>query len=95
MQKKRFDPLSLAAGILLGLTAVLNISALFFLPTTLSTELSDQRIPSLTFLAGGILLVGVSGMMAVFGENPKKWIFIQGVLFLADVVLVIYNIIVS
>ena len=95
MQKKRFDPLSLAAGILLGLTAVLNISALFFLPTTLSTALSDQRIPSLTFLAGGILLVGVSGMMAVFGENPKKWIFIQGVLFLADVVLVIYNIIVS
>ena len=95
MQKKRFDPLSLAAGILLGLTAVLNISALFFLPTTLSTALSDQRIPSLTFLAGGILLVGVSGMMAVFGENPKKWIFIQGALFLADVVLVIYNIIVS
>ena len=95
MQKKQFDPLSLAAGILLGLTAVLNISALFFLPTTLSTALSDQRISSLTFLAGGILLVGVSGMMAVFGENPKKWIFIQGVLFLADVVLVIYNIIIS
>ena len=95
MQKKRFDPLSLAAGILLGLTAVLNISALFFLPTTLSTALSDQRISSLTFLAGGILLVGVSGMMAVFGENPKKWIFIQGALFLADVVLVIYNIIIS
>lgn len=95
MQKKRFDPLSLAAGILLGLTAVLNISALFFLPTTLSTALSDQRISSLTFLAGGILLVGVSGMMAVFGENPKKWIFIQGVLFLADVALVIYNIIIS
>lgn len=95
MQKKRFDPLSLAAGILLGLTAVLNISALFFLPSTLSTVLSDQRISSLTFLAGGILLVGVSGMMAVFGENPKKWIFIQGALFLADVVLVIYNIIIS
>jgi hypothetical protein len=95
MQKKRFDPLSLAAGILLGLTAVLNISALFFLPTTLSTALSDQRVSSLTFLAGGILLVGVSGMMAVFGENPKKWIFIQGVLFLADVALVIYNIIIS
>ena len=95
MQKKRFDPLSLAAGILLGLTAVLNISALFFLPSTLSTVLSDQRISSLTFLAGGILLVGVSGMMAVFGENPKKWIFIPGALFLADVALVIYNIIIS
>ena len=95
MQKKRFDPLSFGAGLLLGLTAVLNISALFFLPATLSTALSDQRVSTLSFLVGGILLVGVSGMMAVFGENPKKWIFIQGVLFLADVVLVIYNLILA
>ena len=95
MQKKRFDPLSLTAGLLLAMTAVLNISALFFLPSTLSTVLSNQRPSTLTFLAGGILLVGISGMMAVFGENPKKWMVIQGILFVADVALVIYNLILS
>lgn len=95
MQKKRFDPLSLAAGMLLAVTTVLNMSALFFLPNTLSAGIGAQRISSLSFLVGGILLVGIAGLMAVFGENPKKWIIIEAVLFFADVALVIYNLILS
>ena len=67
------------------------------LPTSNEGKTSTLARPlnGLLGAAGGILLVGVSGMMAVFGETPKKWIFIQGALFLADVVLVIYNIIIS
>ncbi len=95
MQKKRFHPVSLAAGLLLAVTAVLNMSALFFLPATLSAGITAQRISTLSFLVGGILLVGVSGLMAVFGENSKKWIAIEGVLALADTALVIYNLILS
>ena len=95
MKKKRFDPLSLTAGILLGATSAINLISLFFLPKTLSSGLSMQRIPTLTFLVGGILLVGVSGMMAVFGENPKKWITIQSVLTAMNLFLVVFNLIVQ
>jgi hypothetical protein len=95
MEKKRFDPTSLTAGILLAVTAAFNIIAMFFLPDTLSSGLSLQRIPTLTFIVGGILLVGVSGMMAVFGENPKKWITMQAVLTALDLFLVMFNLIIQ
>jgi hypothetical protein len=95
MDKKRFDPLSLTAGLLLGLTSALNLIAMFFLPDTLSSGLSMQRIPTLTFTVGGILLVGVSGMMAVFGANPNKWLTMQSVLAAMDLFLVVYNLIVQ
>ena len=58
MNQKRFDPLSLTAGILLGLTSVLNLIAMFFLPDTLSSGLSMQRIPTLTFTVGGSSPIG-------------------------------------
>lgn len=95
MEKKQFDPTSLTAGILLAVTAAFNTIAMFFLPDTLSSGLSLQRIPTLTFIVGGILLVGVSGVMAVFGENPKKWLTIQGVLTALDLFLVTFNLIVQ
>ncbi len=95
MEKKHFDPTSLTAGILLAVTAVFNIIAMFFLPATLSNGLSLQRIPTMSFIVGGILLVGVSGVMAVFGENPKKWITMEAVLVAMDLFLVVLNLIVQ
>jgi len=95
MEKKHFDPTSLTAGILLSVTAVFNIIAMFFLPATLSSGLSLQRIPTLSFIVGGILLVGVSGVMAVFGENPKKWITMEAVLVALDLFLVVFNLIIQ
>lgn len=95
MEKKHFDPTSLTAGILLSVTAVFNIIAMFFLPATLSSGLSLQRIPALSFIVGGILLVGVSGVMAVFGENPKKWITMEAVLVALDLFLVTFNLIIQ
>ncbi|MCH5183612.1 MAG: hypothetical protein J1E00_05480 [Oscillospiraceae bacterium] len=91
MQKKHFDPINLTAGILLAVVAVLNSLGVFLLPKMISGGVSPYRVPSLSFLVGGILLVGVSGIMAVFGPKPKKWIAMQAVLTVADVALVLYN----
>lgn len=92
MQKKQFDSTSLTAGLLLAATALLNIVSLFFLPSTLSPVFfAAQRISTLSFLAGGILLVGVCGIMAVFGPKPKKWIAMEAALAALNVVLVLYN----
>ncbi|MBQ9794987.1 MAG: hypothetical protein IKK06_06760 [Clostridia bacterium] len=95
MKKKQFDPTSLTAGILLAVVAAFNIIAMFFLPKTLSSGLSLQRIPTTSFTVGGILLVGVSGVMAVFGENPKKWITMEAVLVALDLFLVTFNLIIQ
>ena len=91
MQKKHFDPINLAAGILLAVVAVINSVGVFLLPRLFSGGISPYRVPSLSFLVGGILLVGVSGIMAVFGPKPKKWIAMEAVLAVADVALVLYN----
>ena len=91
MQKKHFDPINLAAGILLAVVAVINSVGVFLLPKLFSNGISPYRIPSLSFLVGGILLVGVSGIMAVFGPKPKKWIAMEAVLAVADAALVLYN----
>lgn len=95
LKQKHFDPIGLTAGILLAVTAVLNCIAIFFLPSTMSAGPTAQRIPTLTFLAGGILLVGVCGIMAVFGQNAKKWILFQSALTVLNVVLVAYQWILS
>lgn len=91
MQKKHFDPINLAAGILLAVVAVINSVGVFLLPKLFSNGISPYRVPSLSFLVGGILLVGVSGIMAVFGPKPKKWITMEAVLTVADAALVLYN----
>ena len=91
MQKKHFDPINLAAGILLAIVAVINSVGVFLLPRLLSGGISPYRVPSLSFLAGGILLIGVCGIMAVFGPRPKKWIAMEAVLAIADAALVLYN----
>lgn len=91
MQKKHFDPIHLAAGLLLAVVAAVNSVGVFLLPRLFSNVISPYRIPSLSFLVGGILLVGVSGIMAVFGPKPKKWIAMEAVLAIADVALVLYN----
>ena len=91
MQKKRFDPINLAAGILLAVVAVINSAGVILLPRLLSGGISPYRVPSLSFLVGGILLVGVSGIMAVFGPRPKKWIAMEAALAAADVAMVLYN----
>lgn len=92
MQKKQFDPIALTAGLLLAVTAVLNIISLFLLPDTLTPVLfAAQRISSLHFLSGGILLVGVCGIMAVFGPKPKKWIAMESALAVLNIGLVLYN----
>ncbi len=93
--KKRFDPVSLAASGMLAATAVLNIIALFVLPPTLTPVFfAAQRITTLQFVASGILLVGVCGVMAVFGPKKKKWLIMQGALTALNVVLVVYNLII-
>ncbi len=89
--KKRLDPMGLTAGILLALTAVLNSVSLFFLPRSLSAVFSAQRVSTVSFLVGGVLLVGVSGVMAVFGPRPKKWIVMESVLAVCNLALVVYN----
>ena len=95
MQNKHFDPVSLAASGMLAVTAVLNIVALFLLPPTLTPVMfSAQRISTLQFVAGGILLVGVSGIMAVFGPKKKKWLIMESALTVLNVCLVVYNLIV-
>lgn len=91
MQKKHFDPINLTAGILLAVVAVINSVGVFVLPKLFSSGISPYRVPSLSFLVGGILLVGVSGIMAVFGPKPKKWIAMEAVLAAADAALVLYN----
>ena len=91
MQKKHFDPINLTAGLILAAVAVINSVGVFLLPKLFSNGITPYRVPSLSFLVGGILLVGVSGIMAVFGPNPKKWIAMQAVLAIADVALVLYN----
>ena len=91
MQKKHFEPINLAAGILLAVVAVINSVGVFLLPKLFSNGISPYRVPSLSFLVGGILLVGVSGIMAVFGPKPKKWITMEAVLTVADAALVLYN----
>lgn len=91
MQKKHFDPINLAAGLILAAVAVVNSAGVFLLPKLFSSGISPYRVPSLSFLVGGILLVGVSGIMAVFGPKPKKWIAMEAVLAIADVALVLYN----
>ena len=73
------------------MVAILNSLGVFLLPKLISGGVSPYRVPSLSFLVGGILLVGVSGIMAVFGPKPKKWIAMQAVLSVADVALVLYN----
>lgn len=91
MQKKHFDPINLAAGLILAAVAVINSVGVFLLPKLFSNVISPYRVPSLSFLVGGILLVGVSGIMAVFGPKPKKWIAMEAVLAVADGALVLYN----
>ena len=91
MQKKHFDPINLAAGLILAAVAVINSAGVFLLPKLFSGGISPYRVPSLSCLVGGILLVGVSGIMAVFGPKPKKWIAMEAVLAIADVALVLYN----
>lgn len=91
MQKKHFDPINLAAGIILAIVAVINSAGVFLLPRLFSNGVSPYRVPSLSFLVGGILLVGVSGIMAVFGPKPKKWIAMEAVLAVTDGALVLYN----
>lgn len=91
MQKKHFDPINLAAGLILAAVAVINSVGVFLLPKLFSNGVSPYRVPSLSFLVGGILLVGVSGIMAVFGPKPKKWIAMEAVLAVADGALVLYN----
>lgn len=94
MQKKHFDPINLTAGILLAVVAVINSAGVFLLPRLLSGGISPYRVPSLSFLVGGILLVGVSGIMAVFGPRPKKWIAIEAALTVADGAMVLYNLLI-
>ena len=89
MQNNRFRPLPLAAGILLAVTAALNCVGGFLLPPQFSSGTS--RVPTLSFLVGGILLVGVCGMMAVFGPKPKKWMILESVLAFADAAMLVYN----
>lgn len=94
MQKRHFDPVSLAAAGMLAVTALLNTVSLFFLPETLTPVFfAAQRITSLQFLASGILLVGVCGVMAVFGPKKKKWLVMQGALTALNVFLVVYNLV--
>ena len=93
--KKHFDPVSVAAASMLAVTAVLNIIALFLLPPLLTPVLfAAQRIATLQFVAGGILLVGICGVMAVFGPKKKKWLILQGALTALNVFLVVYNLII-
>ena len=93
--KKQFDPVSLAAAGMLAATAVLNIIALFLLPPMLTPVFfAAQRIATVQFIAGGILLVGICGVMAVFGPKKKKWLIMQGALTALNVFLVVYNLIV-
>ncbi len=89
MQKKRFQPLHLAAGILLAVTAALNCVGGFLLPPQFSSGFS--RVSTLSFLVCGVLLVGVSGIMAIFGPKSKKWIVMESVLAAADAAMLIYN----
>ena len=89
MQNNRFRPLPLAAGTLLAVTAALNCVGGFLLPPQFSSGTS--RVPTLSFLVGGILLVGVCGMMAVFGPKPKKWMILESVLAFADAAMLVYN----
>ena len=91
--KHRFEPIGLAAGILLALTAVLNSVSLFLLPRSLSAVFSAQRVSTVSFLVGGVLLVGVCGVMAVFGPRPKKWIAMESVLAVCNIALVVFNLI--
>lgn len=91
MSKKHFEPIQLTAGILLIVTAVINCAGVFLLPEHLSSGISPSRVPSLSFLVIGILLVGVCGIMAVFGPKPKKWITMEAVLTVANIALVLYN----
>ncbi len=92
--KKHFDPVSLAASGMLAATAVLNIIALFLLPPTLTPVFfAAQRVATLQFVAGGILLVGISGIMAVFGPKKKKWLIMESALTVLNVFLVVYNLI--
>lgn len=81
----------LTASVLLALVAVLNIVAFFFLPTSMAAGPAAQRIPTVRFLAGGILLVGVCGIMAVFGPKPKKWLAMEVAMTLFDLALVGYQ----
>jgi len=95
MPKKQFDPVSLVAAGLLAATALLNIIALFLLPPTLTPVFfAAQRISSLQFVASGIVLVGICGVMAVFGPKKKKWLILQSALTALNVFLVVYNLIV-
>ncbi len=93
MQRKHFEPINLAAGLLLAATALMNSIAGFFLPQTLTGVVSPYRVTTLSFLAGGILLVGICGIMAVFGPKPKKWIALEAVLTVLDGALVIYQLV--
>lgn len=95
MQNKRFDPINLAAGIMLAVVAAVNCVGVFLLPRLLSGGVSPYRVSSLSFLVGGILLVGVCGIMAVFGPKPKKWIAMEAALAAADVAMVLYNVLIQ
>lgn len=93
--KKQFDPVSVAASGMLAVTAVLNIIALFLLPPTLSPVFfAAQRVTTLQFVASGILLVGICGIMAVFGPKKKKWLIMESALTVLNVFLVVYNLII-
>lgn len=88
--KKRFDPVNLTAAALLAATAAVNVVSAFFLPEKLPALVSSP-MSSLAFLIAGILLVGVSGAMAVFGPSKKRWIVTEALLTAMDIVVVAVN----
>lgn len=91
--RKQPDKITLSACILLACVAILNIVFVFFAPSTISVLFTDSRIASRWFAIGGILVVGLSGVMAVFSPHRKYWLVAQIVLTLLDVVLVTGNLV--
>lgn len=87
----KFDPVNLTAAALLAVTAAVNLISSFFLPERLPALAASNVSATLPFLIGGILLVGVSGVMAVFGPSKKRWIVTQAILVFADLAVVAVN----
>ena len=83
-----FDRGCLAACILFGCTAVLNIVFLFLSPPEVVIPFTDHLMSSLFLTIAGMAVVGLAGVMSVFSPHRKYWLIAESILTLADVLLV-------
>ena len=83
-----FDRGCLAACILFGCAAALNIVFLFLSPSEVIIPFTDHLMSSLLLAIAGMGVVGLAGVMSVFSPHRKYWLIAESLLTLADVLLV-------